>query len=592
VLISSSFLSHADWHTTQVKRSADIATQILPDAARHAELSTPHRSDATTPQQKAAQESAQAAKASNSRQNSHRNERHGNDTHGSDKRAVTHREDAARTQRNAEAQRRHARRAHQKSIDEAQRDDNQSTDQNPATPASRENEPSPFLAILGDVLPQDAPTGASTNANGTHAGPSGPTDPFSTLGQMAFSSGLAGGNAAASRTLNESAAVAGTQSAVAGNSGVADKTVAEKTSEAAVPSATDGSGAHSQTELSAAFDGAFATKVQATPGGPGTAQAQKQAEVAFAARIAERTATGAAPGLNDAQATIAASRFDATSTGGQSGENHHGAANSGEPKQTVQTVQPDASSGASPDQTASTTSAAQPDGRPASGAQNAAVRSASSQPNSQPATEPGAAAPALASHASTASPGVNAGAPVTAVLSNTAPAAGNSASAKAAQENRAPQFLEAQNEPNQRAGESVRDISLKLTNKDQSSVQVRLSERAGELHVSVRTPDAGLTRGLREGLSDLVGRLEESGYRAETWRPADNASTAQDQGRENPSQQHSSQQQNAGGSGTDSRQQQNPRDQQEPGAQTPQWVGELETSLQRSNSSWQASSTR
>jgi hypothetical protein len=400
---------------------------------------------------------------------------------------------------------------------------------------------------------------------------------------MAFNAGLAGGNAAASLTMNENA-MAGSQTDVAGNTGVADKT-----SETAVASAADGSGAHRQTELSAAFDGAFATKAQATANGPGTAQAQKQAEVAFAARIAERTATGAALGLNDAQATIAASRFDATSTGGQSGENHHGAANSGDPKQTVQ---PDASSGASPDQTASTTSAAQPDGRPASGAQTAAVRSASSQPNSQPATEPGAAAPVLASHASIPSPSVNAGTPVSAVPSSTAPTAGNSGSAKAAQENRAPQFLEAQNEPNQRAGESVRDISLKLTNKDQSSVQVRLSERAGELHVSVRTPDAGLTRGLREGLSDLVGRLEENGYRAETWRPADSASTAQDQGRENPSQQHSSQQQNAGGSGTDSRQQQNPRDQQQPGAQTPQWVGELESSLQRSNSSWQASSTR
>jgi hypothetical protein len=386
--------------------------------------------------------------------------------------------------------------------------------------------------------------------------------------------------------------MAGVQTAVAGNSGVADKTVAEQTSEAAVASAADGS-AHRQTELSAAFDGAFATKAQATANGPGTAQAQKQAEVAFAARIAERTATGAALGLNDAQATIAASRFDATSTGGQSGENRHGAANSGEPKQTVQ---PDPSKEAAPDQTASTPDAAQPDARPASGVQNAAVRSANAQPSSQPGsqqgTEPGAAAPVLASHASTASPSVIAGTPVTAVPSSTAPAAGNSGSAKAAAEDRAPQFLEAQNEPNQRTGESVHDISLKLTNKDQSSVQVRLSERAGELHVSVRTPDAGLTRGLREGLSDLVGRLEENGYRAETWRPADNASTAQDQGRENPSQQHSSQQQNTGGSGTDSRQQQNPRDQQQPGAQTPQWVGELESSLQRSNSSWQASSTR
>jgi TATA-binding protein-associated factor Taf7 len=112
------------------------------------------------------------------------------------------------------------------------------------------------------------------------------------------------------------------------------------------------------------------------------------------------------------------------------------------------------------------------------------------------------------------------------------------------------------------------------------------------LHVSVRTPDAGLTRGLREGLSDLVGRLEQSGYRAETWRPADNASTGQDQGRENPSQQHSSQQQNAGGSGTDSRQQQNSREQQQPGAHIPEWVGELESSLQRSNRTWLPSATR
>jgi hypothetical protein len=101
-----------------------------------------------------------------------------------------------------------------------------------------------------------------------------------------------------------------------------------------------------------------------------------------------------------------------------------------------------------------------------------------------------------------------------------------------------------------------------------------------------------LTRGLREGLSDLVGRLEESGYRAETWRPADNASTGQDQGRENPSQQHSSQQQNAGGSGTDSRQQQNSREQQQPGAHIPEWVGELESSLQRNNRTWLPSATR
>src|SRR5207249_4483594 len=87
---------------------------------------------------------------------------------------------------------------------------------------------------------------------------------------------------------------------------------------------------------------------------------------------------------------------------------------------------------------------------------------------------------------------------------------------KTAADSRLPQFLEPAQETPVRNGESVKDISLRLTDKDQGSVQVRLSERAGELRVSVRTPDAGLTRGLRDGLSDLVGRLEHSGYKAET----------------------------------------------------------------------------
>jgi len=570
VLISSSFLSHAAWHTARVNSPADIATQIPPNGARHSEQATPHHAERVTPQQKTVQNPAQPAKASNPRQGLHGNDTHGNDAHGNDKRVATHKEAAARTARNAETHRRQARRARLKSTDETQHTDNPSTDQKPDTPANQETEPSPFLAILGDVLPGDARTGASANPNGTHAESSGALDPFSPYANLAFGPGLAGGMAG----------VAGTQTVVAGNADVA-----EKTAEAAVASAADGSSAHRQTEMSVPLDASLAIKPQAPVGGPGTGQAQKQAEVAFAARIAERTATAAALGLNDAQTTIAASRFDAANTGGQPGESGHGAPHSGEPNQTAQ---PDSSGKAVPEQTASAAGAVQKDDREESGTQNTAVRSASSQPG----TQPGAAASSSASHASTASSIVTAGTPVTAPLSTAAPGAGNSGAAKTAADDRVPQFLEPQNEPNQRAGESVRDISLKLTNKDQSSVQVHLSERAGELHVSVRTPDAGLTRGLREGLSDLVGRLEQSGYRAETWRPADNASTGQDQGRENPSQQHSSQQQNAGGSGTDSRQQQNSRDQQQPGAHIPEWVGELESSLQRNNRTWLPSATR
>jgi len=180
------------------------------------------------------------------------------------------------------------------------------------------------------------------------------------------------------------------------------------------------------------------------------------------------------------------------------------------------------------------------------------------------------------------------GLPATATTS-TAPQGAWDAKAEKPAESDAPQLMEPQSE--ERTTESVRDISLRLTDKDQGSVQVRLSERAGELHVSVRTPDAGLTRGLRDGLSDLVGRLENSGYRAETWQPAGgNASNPHDQSHDSSS--RGGQQQSGGGSGSGSGHQDNARDQQERGGQTPKWVSELESNLKRSDKAWQPSATR
>jgi hypothetical protein len=180
------------------------------------------------------------------------------------------------------------------------------------------------------------------------------------------------------------------------------------------------------------------------------------------------------------------------------------------------------------------------------------------------------------------------GLPATASTS-TAPQGARDAKAEKPAESDAPQLMEPQSE--ERTTESVRDISLRLTDKDQGSVQVRLSERAGELHVSVRTQDAGLTRGLRDGLSDLVGRLETSGYRAETWQPAGgNASNSHDQSHDSSS--RGGQQQSGGGSGSGAGHQDNARDQQERGGQTPKWVSELESNLKRSDKAWQPSATR
>ena len=66
---------------------------------------------------------------------------------------------------------------------------------------------------------------------------------------------------------------------------------------------------------------------------------------------------------------------------------------------------------------------------------------------------------------------------------------------------------------------ALREVALHLAGSVDQRVEVRLTERAGELRVSVRTSDSELRQGLRDNLSDLVGRLGETGYRGETWRP-------------------------------------------------------------------------
>ena len=69
------------------------------------------------------------------------------------------------------------------------------------------------------------------------------------------------------------------------------------------------------------------------------------------------------------------------------------------------------------------------------------------------------------------------------------------------------------------------EISLSVPGRNQDGVQVRVVERAGEVHVTVRTPDGELARDLRQDLSQLVARLEQKGYQAETWRPSGHADT-------------------------------------------------------------------
>lgn len=62
----------------------------------------------------------------------------------------------------------------------------------------------------------------------------------------------------------------------------------------------------------------------------------------------------------------------------------------------------------------------------------------------------------------------------------------------------------------------ARDMQFAIGGGDQR-VELRVAERAGELHVTVRSPDQRLAGSLRGELPALTARLESAGLRTETW---------------------------------------------------------------------------
>jgi hypothetical protein len=67
---------------------------------------------------------------------------------------------------------------------------------------------------------------------------------------------------------------------------------------------------------------------------------------------------------------------------------------------------------------------------------------------------------------------------------------------------------------------AAHDIQLQVVGQGDSRVEVRVTERAGDVHVSVSTPDSHLAGELRADLPALTTRLEQTGFHTETWRPA------------------------------------------------------------------------
>ena len=74
----------------------------------------------------------------------------------------------------------------------------------------------------------------------------------------------------------------------------------------------------------------------------------------------------------------------------------------------------------------------------------------------------------------------------------------------------------------------VRDISLRVAADGAEKIELRVTDRAGEVRVAVRSADPDLAGSLRDHLPELVDRLERSGFETETWRPAPSTSGLSD----------------------------------------------------------------
>jgi hypothetical protein len=124
----------------------------------------------------------------------------------------------------------------------------------------------------------------------------------------------------------------------------------------------------------------------------------------------------------------------------------------------------------------------------------------------------------------------------------------------------------------------IREISLKLADGGANQVDIQVVEHSGTVRVAVRTADQELTKSLQTNLGELVGRLEERGYKTETWIPTaavhggaamTNASYSSGHSHDQP--EHS---------GSWAGQQQQRQEQQEPGRrQAARWMSQFEQSL-------------
>jgi hypothetical protein len=69
-------------------------------------------------------------------------------------------------------------------------------------------------------------------------------------------------------------------------------------------------------------------------------------------------------------------------------------------------------------------------------------------------------------------------------------------------------------------GHAARSVALNFQSEDHGSANVILTDRGGQVHVTVRSSDPALTQSLRSDLSTLAGGLQQHGFDFKLWSPS------------------------------------------------------------------------
>jgi hypothetical protein len=124
---------------------------------------------------------------------------------------------------------------------------------------------------------------------------------------------------------------------------------------------------------------------------------------------------------------------------------------------------------------------------------------------------------------------------------------------------------------------AAQEIAVSVASSDDQKVEVRLVERAGEVHVSVRTTDETLAHTMREDLGSLTGKLAQNGFNTESYSPAraESSSSSNQRGASENQDSNGGSQQGSRHGGSSPQQQ----SQQESRNRRPAWLEAMENSL-------------